>query len=1086
MLKKTEKATNPFSYYAEETQLYTDTTTLSLYIPSFDKTLLAIQVTLPMVSSDTCSQQYPVIFIANRKNRIDSDDPEIVLGESLVKYGYAFVSLELRGCGVSFGINNSFGSQEHCKDVIAVTEWISKQNWYNGKIGMLGCSNRAYIQLCTAAYNPKQLNTVTPVVAVSDFYYQNYPNGVSAAPHWRYGTVEQLLSKEDFLQKVVPVDSDSDGSMAYRAFTECHFGNNRDFFETLLIPNLNRDSKHPNYNGDKVFKTLPPYGRLSSFFSRKDVRQHQFIGQLESGTLGQLAHFIDFGGSVCLGPWTHFGGCICQSDFPNGTFDLVQAYKTWYDYSLKDMNNSFSNMPPVSYYMFHAESGDEWRFSESWPPENEVRTKLYFNDMPSGTCNSCNDGTLSLKKPETTSVLAYQVRDDICVFKDENGKSTYDRSNLFWNGDMSSDVDNKGITFTSAPLFRMYNNEMAGCISVELWVSCSSKDVDLIVYAQEVLPDGTSKYIKDGVMRASHRISAPNPAWEKMGATWHTSLSSDVDKCLNEGLNKPTLLKFAIDPIAYHFQAESRLRITITCANNVAFQHYMYEENLPVLTLYTGGDYASNINVPFLETEYNTYKGFLSNPDIPATLYAFDQNVYIYNNGLWNKYSNNNEFLTRENSLYLGTEKVMFTPIGNPECVPHPPYKTIYSDDEHPFPAFRRQFLSSELVDEREYALFVPGRKNLYIDIFKDSDATMQPCIIYIHGYGSPYCALPPQLKLLHRHKYAIAAIDVRNYPPNTFPDYIHDAKGAIRYLRANANKFGLDPDKFATYGFSLGGNTSLMLALTGDNPHLEGSVGGNTEFSSRVQACAAGFAWSSLLDMGSDIAEEFQSLPDLLKERIRMTDGEYSPSSEVIAFAGKGKGLGVLRSYLENGCRPNNELFNQKLQEAYNASPVNVVNPSVPPIALFGGHGMDCINIAFKQSLRTFEALNNVDALVFLYGNTGGEYGEKQETLFAIKAFYDEQLNGIKKQHILSVNAEADVYVYDYVSHPLTDCVQADSNGFWINTADILCYLPERKQCCLEIKDEKANLFSLIGKNIQKKYYEQYKTIIIKIQEDY
>ena len=89
---------------------------------------------------------------------------------------------------------------------------------------------------------------------------------------------------------------------------------------------------------------------------------------------------------------------------------------------------------------------------------------------------------------------------------------------------MTEDVDNKGLTFTSAPLFPAYNNEMAGCISVDLWISCSAIDVDLIVYAEEVLEDGTSLYIKDGVMRASHRVSAPNPAWEKMGAVWHLSL----------------------------------------------------------------------------------------------------------------------------------------------------------------------------------------------------------------------------------------------------------------------------------------------------------------------------------------------------------------------------------------------------------------------------------------------------------------------------------------------------------------------------------------------------------------------------------
>lgn len=1073
----------PFSAKAFDRPLYKGSSTTSQYIESFDGTRIAVDVTLPVAGSGVDARTFPAILIANRSGRRNLDDPEIALGHHLVPYGYAFVSFELRGCGVSFGVNDSFGNDEHCRDLISVIDWVYSQDWCSKKIGLLGCSNRAYIQLCTAALNPRHLSAITPVVAVSDFYYQNYPNGVSAIPDFRMGTFDHKMTKEEFLKTVTPVDADKDGSMAYKAFTECQYDNNKDFFDTLLIPNLNRDSAHPNYGSEPVFMTIPPYGKLDEFFGRKEVRQHQFIGQLESGTLGQLAQFLDFGGSICLGPWTHGGGCVCRSAFANGTLDLVNAYRTWYDSSLKGMDNGFTEMPPVSYYMFHATPGKEWRFSESWPPENEVRTTLYFDNRPSGTCASVNDGSLTLEKPDA-SFVDYKVRDDIRVFKGADTKSHYNRSELLWDGDMNEDVDQKGLTFTSAPLFAAYDNEMAGCISVELWISCTAKDVDLIVYAEEVRPDGTSRYIKDGVMRASHRTFAPNPAWERMGATWHTSMTCDVEKCLDEGLGAPTLLKFAIDPIAYHFQPKSRLRITVTCANNAAFQHYMYRDGLPTLTLYTGGEHASNISVPFLEPEYNTYVGTLPESGKPATLYVFNRNCYLNGGGTWHRYPNDNTFEVDGNTVFLGKERTEFIPFDMPRSVPHLPSTQVPSGDPHPFPTFRRQLVSTEPVASREYTLFVPGKKNLYLDVFKNDKTGDSPCIIYIHGYGTPYCSLPPQVKLLYENDYAIAAIDIRNYPPNRFPDYINDAKGAIRYLRANAGRFGINPEKFATYGFSLGGNTSLMLGLTGDNPGLEGHVGKNKTFSSRVQACVAGFAWSSLLDMGKDIAEEFENHPDIRKERIAMTDGAFSPSSEVIAFAGEGKGLGVLREYLDNGCQPDNALYNQKLQEAYDASPVNAVNPSVPPIALFGGHGMECINIAFKQSLRTFEALNDVDALVFLYGNTQGEYGEKPETMLAIKAFYDKHLKERPQWHVISVTADSPSYVHDYVTRPLSRTARLDADGLWTDAGDICSLLAPAGDFDLEVKDGEANLCSLCGENVQKKYYEKYKTIIIKLQD--
>ena len=115
-IRQTE--TTPYSYPSSYFSVYKKQKTISRYIESFDGTLLAVDITLPE-STDTASR-FPAILIANRSNRRNSDDPEISLGKQLVPYGYAFVSFELRGCGVSFGINDSFGNEEHCKDLISI------------------------------------------------------------------------------------------------------------------------------------------------------------------------------------------------------------------------------------------------------------------------------------------------------------------------------------------------------------------------------------------------------------------------------------------------------------------------------------------------------------------------------------------------------------------------------------------------------------------------------------------------------------------------------------------------------------------------------------------------------------------------------------------------------------------------------------------------------------------------------------------------------------------------------------------------------------------------------------------------------
>lgn len=1081
------KESLPFTYKGYSHPIYVKSKTESQYINSYDGTQLAIDVTFPMLKEGNAPEKLPVILLASRTNRRNANDSEIMLGYELVTYGYVFVVVELRGCGVSYGVNDSFGSKEHCRDLICASEWIASQSWCSGKIGMLGCSNRAYIKLCASALSPNKITALTPVVAVSDFYYQNYPNGVSAVPNIRIPQPDHMLTKEEFLETAVPVDEDIDGEMAYKAYTSCHYGNNKNFFETLFLEDMNRDSEHPGYNHSKTNLSLPPYGKMDDFFHHSSIIQHQYIGELESGTLGQLAHFIDFGGTVFLGPWTHFGSLVGLSDFPNGTVNILESYCRWYDYALKGIDNGFDKAPAVTYYMFNAEPGKEWRFSESWPLENEARTKLFLSPNASDTILSAYDGTLSLNQPDGMVSIPYQVRDDITVFKDENGCSRYDRSELFWAGNMAEDVDKKGLTFTSAPLFHIYQNEMAGCVSVDLWVSCSSNDVDFVVYLEEVFPDNTSRYIKDGVMRASHRISGSNPAWEKMGATWHTSMTDDVLRCLNEGLNKPTHIQFAIDPIAYHFSPKSRIRFTITCSNKAALQHNMYKDGLPELTLYTGGEYSSFISIPFIEQSNQTYKGtaVLNGEEYPATLYAFDKNCYLYAGGYWNKFKNPESYTTQDNEVTFDNGNIIFRPMGAPVNIPGMPDDNVNADSPHPFPAFRKQFVAKEKISYRDYTLFVPGHKNLYVDVFKQHCQEPVPCIVYIHGYESPYAYLPPQMLMMYLNGYAVAAIDVRNYPPNEFPDYINDAKGAIRYLRANAARFGIDPDRFGMYGFSLGGNTTLMTAMTGDLENLEGTVGGNTDYSSRIQAAAAGFAWSDLLCMGKDIAEEFKYSPTLQADRVLMTDGEYAPSSEVIGFSGPGKGLKILREYKENGCKPSNELLDKKLEAAAFASPVNYANPSVPPIALFGGHGMQSVNIAFKQSLRTFEALNKVDAIAFLYGNTNGEYGEKPETIEALKIFFDEQLVNERRKHILSIHVDSNTIISDYVSRKIEQKTYIDNGGFWILESDIKPFLSYIKDCVYESKNSYINLFSLSGVNLVSKYYEEHCTIVFKTYND-
>ena len=96
---------------------------------------------------------------------------------------------------------------------------------------------------------------------------------------------------------------------------------------------------------------------------------------------------------------------------------------------------------------------------------------------------------------------------------------------------------------------------------------------------------------------------------------------------------------------------------------------------------------------------------------------------------------------------------------------------------------------------------------------------------------------------------YAVAGVSIRSSSQVTFPGQLHDIKAAIRWLRANAATYGLDPERIAIVGDSSGGWTSSMAALTGDVPELEGTVG-VTGVSSRVQAAVAFYPPTNFLTM--------------------------------------------------------------------------------------------------------------------------------------------------------------------------------------------------------------------------------------------
>jgi acetyl esterase/lipase len=131
--------------------------------------------------------------------------------------------------------------------------------------------------------------------------------------------------------------------------------------------------------------------------------------------------------------------------------------------------------------------------------------------------------------------------------------------------------------------------------------------------------------------------------------------------------------------------------------------------------------------------------------------------------------------------------------------------------------------------------------KKLELDLFLPEHPISEPvpAVICIHGGGfvvNRRIWFEPFAKYLASKGMAAVSIDYRKIPAVGILDCVYDSKAAVRWLRANASTYGIDPDRIGALGASAGAMLVATLATTADIPELEGS-GGNPEISSEIQA---------------------------------------------------------------------------------------------------------------------------------------------------------------------------------------------------------------------------------------------------------
>jgi acetyl esterase/lipase len=143
------------------------------------------------------------------------------------------------------------------------------------------------------------------------------------------------------------------------------------------------------------------------------------------------------------------------------------------------------------------------------------------------------------------------------------------------------------------------------------------------------------------------------------------------------------------------------------------------------------------------------------------------------------------------------------------------------------------------LIAENDIPYGTGGGRDLLLDILRPDVPAhpLRPAVIWVHGGGwrEGSRADSPNA-MLARRGFVTASISYRLVDEAIFPAQIHDVKAAIRFLRANAPRWGIDPERIGIWGHSAGGHLAALAAVSEGIPALEGD-GGSPDESSDVQA---------------------------------------------------------------------------------------------------------------------------------------------------------------------------------------------------------------------------------------------------------
>ncbi|CAN5516888.1 N/A [soil metagenome] len=248
---------------------------------------------------------------------------------------------------------------------------------------------------------------------------------------------------------------------------------------------------------------------------------------------------------------------------------------------------------------------------------------------------------------------------------------------------------------------------------------------------------------------------------------------------------------------------------------------------------------------------------------------------------------------------------------------------------------------------------------DLTLDLYRPKNSARVPVVMWVHSGGwsrgrKEHC---PAVTLV-KEGYAVASIEYRLTRMAPFPAQIQDCKAAVRWLRANARTYHLDPDQIGVWGHSSGGHLAALLGTSGDVAALDGK-GENMNFSSRVQAVCDVSGPSDLVSMYRKVSENASDMGPKAREALDALVGGPLMQHEKTAVA---------------------------------ASPIHYISKDDPPFLIIHGENDGTVPVEQAKMLDAALKAAGVDSTLEIAQNRGhGVGGGKFVPI--IKEFFDKHL---------------------------------------------------------------------------------------------